>query len=369
MTGVRFPSAFRVFVNCCAMVCVLQSSFVLAEAKFQDPLETPALARKELQKRPLMAIAAAGNRLIAVGSRGLVIASDDQGKSWTQAQVPVQSDLLAVNFPTAMDGWIAGHDGVILHSADGGRTWTKQLDGRQAAASFKAFYGSLGADGAGPLAQIEQNYKAGPALPFLDVWFEDANKGFAVGSFGMLVATSDGGKTWEPWLHRISNPQYLNLNALRGIGNDLYIVGEHGQIYQLNRSSGHFDATDSGYVGSLFGIAGNGSALVAFGLRGTAYRKGVGKSNRWEALTTPNEQTLAAGIVSRPGGAFVLVNAAGEFVVLDGSGKNARLVKPKQPAMRLTGIAALNATSFVVTGLDGVRVETVGDAESPMPAR
>ena len=74
----------------------------------------------------------AGDRLVAVGQRGHVVVSSDGGATWKQAQVPVSSDLVAVYFVDAKQGWAVGHDGVILHTADGGEYWELQLDGRKA---------------------------------------------------------------------------------------------------------------------------------------------------------------------------------------------------------------------------------------------
>jgi len=312
-----------------------------------------------------MAITRAGERLVAVGPRGLIVGSDDHGKTWSQAKVPVQSDLLSVHFPTALDGWAAGHDGVILHTADGGKSWVKQLDGRVAGDTFKAYYSK---NAAGPvataaLAQLEQNYKAGAALPFLDIWFESAETGFAVGSFGMVVATTDGGKTWEPWLDRIDNSQSLNLNAVRGIAGDIYIVGEHGQVYRLDRAQRRFTKTDTGYNGSFFGITGNGETLLAYGLRGTAYRtakSGTGGFDHWEVVSMPNEQTISDGVTTR--GGFILVNGAGQFLIGDAAAKDFRVQAAAKP-MRMTGLVALDDTTVVVTGLDGVRTESVREAE------
>lgn len=332
------------------------SSFVLAQGKFQDSLDAPAKQVTNLSRRPLLAITKAGATLVAVGSRGLVITSADQGRTWSQSKVPVQSDLLAVHFPTPSEGWVVGHDGVVLHSDDGGRTWQLQLDGRVSGPSFKAFYESRGAEGAPVVEQLKLNYRAGAALPFLDVWFENAKIGYAVGSFGMIIATTDGGKHWEPWLHKIDNPEYLNLNAIRGVGEDVYVVGERGQIYRLDRVSARFTRTDTGYLGSIFGIVDSGQTLVAFGLRGTAYRSTT-REGRWEPVSMPNEHTITAG-VTRNGG-FVLVNAAGELLVTDSAaaGEMQFRVCPASKPMRMTGVVALDDKNFVVTGLDGVRNE------------
>lgn len=333
-----------------------------AEPKFQDPLDFPAQMRTAAATRPLMAIAPAGAHLVAVGSRGLILRSEDRGKSWSQSAVPVQSDLLAVNFPNPLDGWAVGHDGVILRTRDGGRSWVKQLDGRISAEAFRKFYAAGEGDPAmrAAAAQIGQNFRAGPALPWLEVWFEDAERGFVVGSFGMIAATVDGGKTWEPWLHRIDTDKGLNLNSVRGVGGSLYIVGERGMVYRLDREKGRFQRTASGYIGSFFGIVGNGQTLLAFGLRGVVYRSGDGDAS-WEALKMPAEATVTAGSVTPDSGGFVLVNSAGQLLLGDAQGRSFRLGHPQKP-MRYTGVALAGPAAAVVTGLDGARTEALSGA-------
>ncbi len=278
----------------------------------------------------------------------------------------MQSDLLAVHFPTPDEGWAVGHDGVVLHSTDGGVTWAKQLDGRMLCTAFREYYERTSRpDALGALqnavAQLEQNCKDGFApLPFLDVWFENTHEGFVVGSFGMIAATTDGGKTWEPWLHRIDNSQGLNFNAIRDIEGHLYIAGEKGEVYRLDRSVGRFTKTDTGYTGSFFGIAGNGEALIAFGLRGVAYRS-VDGGMRWEALTMPADQTITAGVSRSDGEGFVLVNVAGQMLLGDKSGKEFRAMQPKRPT-RATGIAPVDVETYAITGLDGVQIEIMNNA-------
>ena len=58
-------------------------------------------------------------------------------------------------------------ENVFLRTTDGGATWTKEW--------------------------------LGPIWPaVLDVSFADANTGFAVGTYGLVLRTADGGLTWEP---------------------------------------------------------------------------------------------------------------------------------------------------------------------------
>lgn len=333
-------------------------------APFADPLNTPALVRTTIANRPFLAVAVAGKQLVAVGSRGMIATSADQGKTWQQAKVPVQSDLLALHFPTPALGWAVGHDGVILHSADGGANWIKQLDGRAAEKAFKQIYqaqADAGDEAAkAALATLEQNFKAGPALPYLDVWFEDANTGYAVGSFGMLAVTQDGGKTWTPGLHRVDNEQQLNLNAVRGINGDILLAAEHGQVFRLDRSKGRFTAVNSGYTGSFFGFVGNRAgttqAVLAFGLRGVVYRS-ADQGRSWAPVQVPGGASVAAGAV-RPGSnaGVVLVNAAGQLIL-----GNAALTEFTQVQtslnQRLTGVVVLDDGTVVTSGLGGLHTQ------------
>jgi photosystem II stability/assembly factor-like uncharacterized protein len=332
-----------------------------ADAKFQDPLDTPAQFYRAADTRPLLAIARAGGALIAVGSRGLIVRSEDAGKSWSQSPAPVQTDLLAVHFPTPTDGWAVGHNGVILRSADAGKTWIKQLDGRIAAESFKKFYATQGTEAAAiATALLDRNYKAGPALPWLDVWFDDADHGFVVGSFGMVAATADGGKTWAPWLDRVDDPRGLNLNAVRGVGGKIFAAGERGMVFALDRKAQHFRPIATGYAGSFFGIVGTGDALLVFGLRGVAYRSANGGAS-WQPVKLPTEITATAGALQGDQGGFVLVNSAGQLLQSADQGRSFTMARVANP-MRYTGIVLIGPRAAVVTGLSGVRTESLPSA-------
>ena len=123
-----FPK--RAVLAALSMALMLQQGTTQA-AEYVDVLETPAIQSELAIKSWLVDVARAGNRMVTVGQRGHILYSDDAGKTWRQASVPVSSDLTAVYFPTPTQGWAVGHDGVVLHSTDTGATWTKQIDGRQ----------------------------------------------------------------------------------------------------------------------------------------------------------------------------------------------------------------------------------------------
>ena len=72
-------------------------------------------------------IAYADSRIVAVGDRGKILYSDDQGDHWKQAVTPSEVLLTSVCFADARHGWAVGHDAVVLGSDDGGETWTVQI--------------------------------------------------------------------------------------------------------------------------------------------------------------------------------------------------------------------------------------------------
>lgn len=330
---------------------------------FEDPLDHPAASRSAVASRPMMAVAAAGQTLVAVGMRGMVVLSRDAGKSWSQSASPVQSDLLAVHFPEPQQGWAVGHDGVILHSEDGGKTWQKQFDGRMAGSQFKKYYEELAglSDSArtGLLGVVESDYGSGPTLPFLDVWFEDAQHGFVVGSYGLIAGTVDGGKTWQPWMDRIDNEQSLNLNSIRGIGGNVYIAGEQGLVYKLNRTAGRFEKVATGYAGSFFGIAGGVEGVIAFGLRGAAYRS-VDGGKTWTAVTCATQATLTGGSYGAARKQVFLVTDTGQVVSAAADTGPLELL-PIQGGL-LTGDITQGTDSLVLVGLDGIHTHSITPA-------
>jgi photosystem II stability/assembly factor-like uncharacterized protein len=349
----------------CAMsaistICIAVPAAAPASGSFQDPLDTAALPGINPAQQPIMATALAGHRLMGVGMRGLIVASDDNGKTWRQIAAPVQSDLTSVMFPTPSDGWVVGHDGVILHSSDGGNSWTKQLDGVSAAKQFGDYYREQVKQGNASAEvyakAIDQNLQAGPNLPYLDVWFDSPAKGYAVGAFGMLAATEDGGKTWLPWLDHIDNPDLLNLNAIRAIGGELYIAGERGMVYRLDRGKNRFVRMASGYKGSFFGIAGSGDVVVTFGLRGNVYRS-TDRGATWQVSTTPAAATATAA-ATVAAGRMVMVTSAGAAWQGSGSMDNFKPLALAVPDS-FTSITALPDGQVLLGGMNGIRVQSV----------
>lgn len=319
-----------------------------AASPWRDPLDTPAVASPLAPRSLLTGLARAGARIVAVGQRGHVLLSDDAGKTWAQAEVPVASDLLAVHFPTPDRGWIVGHDGVILHSVDGGRRWARQLDGRALGGLLVEAY-----RGGDPkwLAEAERFAAQGAEHPFLDLWFDDAGQGFVTGAFGLLLRTADGGRSWQPLMHLADNPKGLHLYAVRRIGGELFIAGEQGLMLRLDRDSGRFVALALPYQGTLFGLAGDDRALIAHGLRGHVVRSTDG-GRSWALVPTGVGVGLTASMLDERG-RFVLVSQAGHVLVSSDAGASfvARRVERPLPA---AAVASAGPGLLALAGPRGV---------------
>jgi photosystem II stability/assembly factor-like uncharacterized protein len=342
-------------------LCILLAP--ISAASFQDPLDTPAKASALAPRSILIGVARSDRRLVAVGIRGRILVSEDGGQIWNQSTVPVSSDLTALHFPggDASRGWAVGHDGVVLHSADSGRSWVKQLDGRQANALMVAHYERQAqagdADASRVLPEIKRLVEPGPDQPFLDVWFESEQTGYVVGSFNLIFSTTDGGKSWVPLYHRTENPEGLHLYGIRGIGGEIYVAGERGLLLKLDRSTGRFTALTSPYRGTYFGIVGRPGTLVAYGLRGNAFRShDAGKT--WEKSETGITTGITAGTLL-PDGRFVLVSQGGQILVSADNARTFTQVPVARPAP-LFGVAAVDGKGIATVGARGVRIDALG---------
>ena len=283
-TGKRAAALSRRIIMALGLSGVMLGGASLAVAQDAGELK-PATLSLKASTSLLLDVERAGERLVAVGSRGHIVYSDNQGESWLQAPVPVRQLLTAVDFIDDRHGWAVGHDSLILHTADGGETWAVQYRDPEIDEPDDEGFGLL-------------------EKPLMDVWFRDARNGLAVGAYGLLLRTEDGGQSWEDATYDVDNPDGFHYNALTEVRNSgLFMVGEMGTMY---RSPDYGDSwetlTDMPYDGSWFGVAGTGEAggVLAWGLRGNMFRSNdFGDTWQQVELMNPNngelESTLAGG--------------------------------------------------------------------------
>lgn len=246
-----------------------------AAAKPAALLQQPALKRAYASEEMLLAATRAGRRLIAVGDHGVVLLSDDEGKTYRQAKaVPTRATLTAVSFADAMNGWAVGHWGAIMHSADGGETWTLQRSD----------------------TSVDR--------PLFSTYFADAEHGLAVGLWSLLLSTADGGKTWNEV--KLSAPPEggkadRNLFALfANRKGAIFIAAEKGTVLRSEDRGASWSYLNTGYKGSFWsGCALADGTLLVGGLRGTIYRSSD-DGRTWNAAASGTQSSIT-GLVEDGG--------------------------------------------------------------------
>lgn len=339
------------------LTAALSVASCAARAGFVDPLDAPALESSLARSSMLQSVVRAGERLVAVGQRGHIVYSDDD--QWRQAQVPIAADLTAVHFPTVEKGWVVGHGGVVLHSRDGGRHWVKQLDGKQAADIALAYYekrAHVDADAAKMLQEARRLAAEGADKPFLDVWFENERVGYVVGAFNLIFKTGDGGRSWEPWLHRVDNPKGYHLYAIRGRGTALYIAGEQGLVLRLDTVRQRFVNVATPYQGSYFGLLVTPNILLVYGLSGNAYHSRDGGRN-WSRSDTGVASGITGGAVLDDG-RIVLITQTGQMMVSRNDGAGFASVSISLPGS-FHGVAPAGPGSVALAGSRGMQIEFI----------
>jgi photosystem II stability/assembly factor-like uncharacterized protein len=330
-------------------------------------------------KALILDFAESGSRAIAVGERGQILVSESR-TDWRQIdKVPTRANLNAVA-AVGDQAWAVGHDGTIVHSADGGLTWTLQRS-----------------DPWRPLGETDE-FDPRQGVPLLDVLMLDARNGIAVGAYSLMLRTTDGGATWtqvstaaavadeavadapedaapvdaegtdaaaedeDNWTFsdedlELEDETDPHLNAIARTGSGaLIVVGERGAAFRSRDGGLTWERLQLPYQGSMFGVIGyEGERVLAFGMRGNAFESSdLGAT--WTTVDTGTELTLMGGVALPDGGA-ALVGANG--VVLHRASASAPIAlytyqTPSQETPVLSGVLAQGSTSLVVSGEKGV---------------
>lgn len=317
-----------------------------------DELETPAVQSAQANHAVLLGVVRAGERLVAVGERGVILLSDDNGLQWRQARVPVSVTLSAVQFVNAHEGWAVGHSGVVLHSRDGGESWSLQLEGKQAA-QLELVAAQANADLTGQqarLASARQLVADGPDKPLLDLSFSDTRNGLVVGAYGLAFHTEDGGGSWQSLMGELPNPKGLHLYALRRSGQNVYLAGEQGLFLRSQDGGQYFERVVTPYDGSFFTLAKlPDGQLIVGGLRGNVLRS---RDDGTSFQTLPNPVPVSIASAALGEGRLLLVNQAGG--VLEGKvGEPTLKSLPVSPGPPLTAVAEAADGTLVGVGFAG----------------
>ncbi len=176
----------------------------------EAPLDLDGVERENARVKTrydlFQAAAHHGSRVVVISSTGAAIISEDNGQTWQRLDLEGRPSLIDITACTSGDmyaldsqkriwqlaagesSWSASQLDTMeytlsIHCAPGGRLWVS--------ASFATLYWR-------DLSSPEwQEWTLNDDLQITNVRFVDELNGFAVGEFGTVIATTDGGTTWE----------------------------------------------------------------------------------------------------------------------------------------------------------------------------
>jgi photosystem II stability/assembly factor-like uncharacterized protein len=173
----------------------------------------------------LLGVAVSQGHAIAVGQVGTILVMDSSGK-WSKASAGTDNRLFAVSVNSAGEAVVVGGFGTVLHSADGGKTWTA-------------------------IAPDWNGYAENGEQPHLyDVNIDDRGVITLCGEFGLILRSADAGKTWKT-LHK--GDASLFAMELKPGGNS-YAVGQNGAMLRSTDGGNSWSDVSSGTGAILLGV-------------------------------------------------------------------------------------------------------------------
>ncbi len=196
---------------------------------------------------------------------------------WSINRAKGSGDLISVFFTSSDKGWVAGDEGFLAYTDDGGRSWQRRIlntvanineiyfrnnDDGYLVAGRKMFVTSdAGSSWRETLIVNPNEFKDG-VPEFLSIRFNSKKQGFIVGTVidkdnediiigSLLLKTTDGGETWS----RIIVPTKVELFHLDFDGRSHgWIVGDMGTILATTDTGNSWTIQKSGTKETLYNV-------------------------------------------------------------------------------------------------------------------
>jgi photosystem II stability/assembly factor-like uncharacterized protein len=282
---------------------------------------------------------------VAIGQDGLIVKTDDGGKSWRQVKLELplqewqaaQPHIFSLSRGTDPNKlWAVGPVGTIIHSQDGGETW--------------------------------ENLSLGRDVTLNGVAFASDTEGWVVGEFGTILHTSDGGRTWqeqknvqnlpkytrpdlseEDAIKQRVPPLYLEDLFLVAVGarnvREAYVTGESGILLKTEDAGETWSNVSSGSFNTLLSVSlapGGQHVDAATGVLGTLATSGDGQ---WRNLPEVRERVLTwiRDVSFAKGGSFGLACGGKGTILVTRDGGKTWQVLAKEKLQRAAVVAGKTA--------------------------
>jgi photosystem II stability/assembly factor-like uncharacterized protein len=245
----------------------------------------------------------------AVGKGAAILKTSDGGVTWEyqrRGKVSAASNewFYDVVFVDSLHGWCVGgkgaypaNQGIVLHTSDGGRSWSEQPF--ELTATTDWLFGVTFLDstlgwvvggewgGVGVGGKIFKTVDGGNNWTELDIptskrlegiAFADSLHGWAVGTDGVILHTSDGGDSWtlyevdtllDPQMRDVAAPDTLHAWAV-GVRGTIYHTGDGGETWNAQDSPTDVTLSAVTFVNSTTGWAVGADGIIVQTTNGDA---------------------------------------------------------------------------------------------------
>ncbi len=309
----------------CSQRCIVLALFFIVLSACEAPLDlsgVEAEGTKDLRRYDMLqASAHSGDEVMVASSVGAIVVSSDGGENWQRFELPGRPPLIDITAcPSgeffALDAerrvWRRDSDAgqwtssvldtsestLSIHCAPNGRLWVS--------ASFSTLYWSEGD------MQQWTEFSLYEDLQFTTVRFVDEQKGFALGEFGTVLTSSDGGDSWQA-LEPIPNEFYPMgvdfLDAQTG-----WAGGLDGVIWQTTDGGLNWDRQKSVTSSPIYNVHASENGVFAVGGSSKLVERVGGKWQTFEGGT----EVLAfiRGVDILDNGSLLVAGGAGTLAVI-----------------------------------------------------
>jgi photosystem II stability/assembly factor-like uncharacterized protein len=279
-----------------------------------------------------------------VGELGRIFRTTDGGKSWLRQDAGTKRPFLTMSCLDAKTAWIAGKEGVVYATTDGGDTWT--------------------------LLQTGSNRH------LFTMEFVTRERGHAAGDFGTMIHTEDGGKTWTPMrvpetvvlpdsaLDTGVEPGDVNLYSLSfGDPDHAWIVGEFGIVITSSDGGRTWQQQHTPVESTLFGVRfADARRGWAVGVDSLILRTEDGGAT-WSMQKAPMSQRSLYDVAVKGDAGWIVGDSGTVFKSTDGGATWASEELPIQLAARwLRAVTLSSSRHGLAVGAEGLVYRVDGPA-------
>ncbi|MBB65494.1 MAG: hypothetical protein CMO81_10560 [Waddliaceae bacterium] len=183
-------------------------------------------------------------QILAVGERGHILSTNLKLEKIEQENSPVNQFMTGITANKQGTLFVLGHDGLLLKGTK--NHWSVQ--------------------------KLDQDINN----PLFDLVFNQYNIGLAVGAYGTLLLSQDGGETWEESVIDEEEPHLYSVAIDER--NNFYVSGEFGTLVKFSPDGTLLWKLDTEIESTFFGLELlSENNFYVYGLRGTVFYTKNGK--------------------------------------------------------------------------------------------